>query len=93
MVKGVNKCVIEVADTQNLYFDRAILFVKPEYQQLDFLQLHNQAKLYLHTAQPQQAVRRHAATRRRMLKRGVKAAGIAVLAIAAAGLILFLLLH
>ena len=93
MVKGVNKCVIEVADTQNRYFDRAILFVKPEYQQLDFLTLHNQAKLYLHTAMPQQAIRRHAATRRRTLKRGVKAAGIAVLAIAAAGLILFLLLH
>lgn len=32
MVKGVSKCVIEVNNTQSEYFERAILFVRPEKQ-------------------------------------------------------------
>lgn len=31
MIKGVNKQIIEVYDTGNKYFEKAILFVKPEY--------------------------------------------------------------
>lgn len=31
MVKGVNKSVIEINCTDNGYFERAILFVNPEY--------------------------------------------------------------
>lgn len=32
MVKGVSKCVIEVNNTDSEYFERAILFVRPEKQ-------------------------------------------------------------
>ncbi len=31
MIKGVNKQIIEVYDTGNKYFEKAILFVKPEF--------------------------------------------------------------
>lgn len=28
-MRGVNKLIVEIKDTENEYFDRAILFVKP----------------------------------------------------------------
>ncbi|OJU14365.1 MAG: hypothetical protein BGN88_02355 [Clostridiales bacterium 43-6] len=31
MIKGVNKQIIEVSDTGNKHFEKAILFVRPEY--------------------------------------------------------------
>ncbi|MBE6827174.1 MAG: hypothetical protein E7514_00995 [Ruminococcaceae bacterium] len=34
MIKGINKQVIEIHDTGSEYFERAILFVKPEYATL-----------------------------------------------------------
>lgn len=29
-MRGVNKLIVEIKDTENEYFDRAILFVKPD---------------------------------------------------------------
>lgn len=31
MIKGVNKQVLEIAETKNGFFEKAIFFVKPEY--------------------------------------------------------------
>lgn len=31
MIKGVNKQVLEISETQNGYFEKALFFVKPEY--------------------------------------------------------------
>ena len=31
MIKGVNKQVLEVTNTENPYFEKIIFFVKPEY--------------------------------------------------------------
>ncbi len=31
MIKGVNKQVLEINETQNSFFEKAIFFVKPEY--------------------------------------------------------------
>ncbi len=31
MIKGVNKQVLEISETQNGFFEKAIFFVKPEY--------------------------------------------------------------
>lgn len=31
MIKGVNKQVLEITETQNGFFEKAIFFVKPEY--------------------------------------------------------------
>ena len=29
-MRGVNKLIVEIKDTENEYFDRAILFIKPD---------------------------------------------------------------
>jgi len=34
MVKGVNRQVLEIHDTETQYFEKAFLFVKPEYSNL-----------------------------------------------------------
>jgi len=34
MIKGINRQVLELNDTGNEYFEKAILFVKPEYSGL-----------------------------------------------------------
>ena len=34
MVKGVNRQVLEIHDTETEYFEKALLFVKPEYSNL-----------------------------------------------------------
>lgn len=31
MIKGVNKQVLEISETQNGYFEKALFFVRPEY--------------------------------------------------------------
>ena len=35
MIKGVNKQVLEVTNTENPYFEKIIFFVKPEYVNAD----------------------------------------------------------
>ncbi len=43
MIKGVNMQVLEIKDTGNDYFDRILLFVKPEYYSVDKTKLQRQA--------------------------------------------------
>ncbi|MBQ2676864.1 MAG: hypothetical protein IJF54_05665 [Clostridia bacterium] len=47
MIKGVNKNIIEVANTGNRYFDKAILFVKPRYNTETTHKLEDEARQYL----------------------------------------------
>lgn len=44
MMKGVNKQVLEVTNTENPYFDKIIFFVKPEYKSADRKMLQKQAE-------------------------------------------------
>lgn len=50
MVKGVNKNIIEVHDLNSTYFEKAILFVKPEYALFDSEKLFREAKRYVNNA-------------------------------------------
>lgn len=50
MVKGVNKNIIEVHDISNEFFEKAILFVKPEYALFDNEKLFKEAKRYVNNA-------------------------------------------
>ena len=43
MIKGVNMQVLEIKDTESYYFDRVLLFVKPEYCTVDKDKLQKQA--------------------------------------------------
>ena len=44
MIRGINRQIIEVCDTGNQYFERALLFVKPEYAGVDHRMLKAQAQ-------------------------------------------------
>ena len=49
MIKGVNKQVLEINETQNSFFEKAIFFVKPEYSGLSEGRLRESAKKELDT--------------------------------------------
>lgn len=34
MLRGTNKSIIEISETENKYFEKALLFVKPEFSNL-----------------------------------------------------------
>ena len=44
MIKGVNKQVLEIMETQNGFFEKAIFFVKPEYSGMSEGRLRESAK-------------------------------------------------
>ncbi len=50
MIKGVNKVIIEVNDTENEVFEKAILYVRPEFSGKKQSKLQNHAKAYINTA-------------------------------------------
>lgn len=50
MIKGVNKQVLEVTNTDNPYFERIIFFVKPEYGNEDRAKLKKEAESFAKTA-------------------------------------------
>lgn len=53
MIKGVNKQVLEVTNTENPYFERIVFFVKPEYVNCDREKLKAEAKHFADkTAKP-----------------------------------------
>lgn len=47
MIKGINRSIIEVNDTGNVYYERAILVIKPEYASVQRDILENEAKKIL----------------------------------------------
>lgn len=48
MIKGINRQVIEVTDTGNIYYERALLVVRPEYAGAQHAVLEREAKRMLH---------------------------------------------
>ncbi|MBQ9920077.1 MAG: hypothetical protein IJO49_04555 [Clostridia bacterium] len=47
MLRGTNKSIIEINETENRYFERALLFVKPEFVNLSPERLNREAKKML----------------------------------------------
>lgn len=50
MIKGVNKQVLEICETQNGFFEKAIFFVKPEYSGMGEGRLKESAKKEIENA-------------------------------------------
>ena len=50
MIKGVNKQVLEISETQNSFFEKAIFFVKPEYSGMGEGRLKESAKKEMESA-------------------------------------------
>ena len=59
MIKGVNKYVIEVSETGNVYYDKALLFVKPEYTDIECAILEKEAKKVLKNMDTVSSVKHH----------------------------------
>lgn len=51
MIKGVNKQVLEITNTENPYFERIVFFVKPEYKGADRAKLKKEAESFAIKAQ------------------------------------------
>lgn len=51
MIKGVNKQILEVTNTENPYFEKIIFFVKPEYKNEDRKKLQKEAETLAAIAQ------------------------------------------
>lgn len=49
LLRGVNKQIIEIKDTDSRYFERALLFVRPEFSDMGPGQLEQEANKYLAT--------------------------------------------
>lgn len=47
MLKGVNKCIVEVSAQGSKYFEKALIFVKPEFAALSPARLQSDAKDFL----------------------------------------------
>ncbi len=58
MIKGVNRQVLEVTNTENPYFERIIFFVKPEYMNEDRAKLKKEAETLAKTTHKPPKVRR-----------------------------------
>ena len=52
MIKGISRQIIEVTETQNNYFERAWLVVKPEYLNVGASRLESEAEGYLRNIKP-----------------------------------------
>ncbi len=50
MIKGVNKQVLEISETENGFFEKALFFVKPEYSDIPENKLRADAQKRLKTA-------------------------------------------
>lgn len=50
VIKGVNKQVLEINETQNSFFEKAIFFVKPEYSNLSEGRLRETAEKQFNSA-------------------------------------------
>lgn len=96
MLRGVNKQIIEVNNTGNRYFERALLFVKPEYSDAGQERLEREADRLLAAMGPPPAGKRTQARivqrRRTADRRRFKVMAGTVL-LFAAGLIVYFILR
>ena len=51
MLKGVNKVIIEVNDTGEKFFEKAIFYIRPEYANKSTAELEAKAKEYIESIQ------------------------------------------
>ncbi len=79
MLKGVNKQVLEINETQNGFFEKAIFFVKPEYSGMGEGRLKESARKEIESA-GKPPVRSYKYKRERM-KNTVKLVGIFLLGV------------
>lgn len=57
MLRGVNRQVLEITETNNLYYEKALLVIRPEYSNAQRSLLEREAKLMLKRMKPPSAIK------------------------------------
>ena len=84
MLKGVNRQVVEISQPENKYFERILLFVRPEYSGMSEARLSQQAERAVPDApRPPEEKKRRPLRLKDLLRAGLYAgAGAGILALA-----------
>lgn len=90
MIKGVNRQIIEVIDTGNEYFERALLVVRPRFSDVEPGRLHEEARRVVDGAQGYTGLRWN---RRQHRRRSLIQGGLAGLFGMLAGALIMALVH
>ena len=69
MVKGVNKTVIEVNNTDNKYFEKIVFYVTPEYGNLSAKQLRSAAEKFCYNFESEIKCKAPVTLRKRVQKK------------------------
>ena len=88
MLRGINRSIIEIKDTENSYFERVLIFVKPEFGHLSGATLEKEAEKMIGTitVKPFNSKNKTSARKRakvKIRKRAIVCLGIFVLAVVA----------
>lgn len=73
MLRGVNKHIIEITETNNKYFEKAIIYVKPEYSHMNHNKLTKNANTFLEnlTSQDNKEIKTAKIKRNNLIKIGI----------------------
>lgn len=82
MVKGINRQIIEVSDTQSDYFERALFFVNPDYSDAERAVLEHEARRTLRKMSRPAAVRERRRRHWLLIRLALAALGGAAVAVA-----------
>lgn len=52
MIKGVNRRIVEISNTDNVFFEKAVLYIRPEKISYPQTQIEMEAKYYLNELTP-----------------------------------------
>ncbi|GHU81930.1 hypothetical protein AGMMS50284_2880 [Clostridia bacterium] len=85
MIKGINRQIIEVTETDNIYYERALLVLRPEYSSAQRVLLEREARRMLGKMNSPSTIKRKQAFAYWLLRLGLSAI--------AGGLITLLLLN
>ena len=58
MIKGINRTIIEVTETENAYYERALLVLRPEYAAVQRELLEREAKKMLNNMNAPSAIKK-----------------------------------
>ena len=73
MIKGVNRTIIEVTDTGNIYYERALLVLRPEYANVHRSLMEKEAKKMLMSMTAPSSIKKSHAVGYRFVRLGAAA--------------------
>ncbi len=89
MLRGVNRSIIEISETDNKYFERVLIFVRPEFGALPMSHLNLEAKKFMGSISfTPMGLSKNSARRRAVLRRRKRFILATVFVLALVGIVL-----